>query len=507
MTTWTADVPTQGTVELQPDPHALDSLGRNHSLETALADLVDNSVDADARHVLIRFIRRGARLTGLYAVDDGRGIGPDVIDTAMTLGGRRDYTGTDLGRFGIGLKAASFSQAQSLTVLTRAAGRPAVGRRWLHGHDRAGFHCDVVPAEFAEAELGRAWPLDTSLSGTVIRWDRVAGFPATDDPQQVTTFLSRAIDHLRGHLGLMFHRILSAGRTRIVIDVEDVEDVDDGVGVPTQVHPVDPFGYPKPAPGWPRILTADIDGARLAIHCHIWPRKSNTEQYRLPGGAENRQGLYFYRRDRLLHAGGWEGIHAADKKLQLARASIDIDGDVAGLFTMNPEKSRVTAGADFARAVTAARADDGTTIVDYLQAAESFWGTSNQRATAQRHPVMPPGKGLNPRVVREIVDELPQINNDPLNILWARFDNDNFFEVDRSTMTLRLNTRYRAAVLGGRRGGLNDAPLLKTTLFLLIENVFQGNHLGTRDRDNIDLWQDILTTAARAELAAYPGRS
>lgn len=504
MTTWIAEVPTRGSVELQPDPHALDSLGRNHSLETALADLIDNSVDAGAGNVLIRFIRRGARLTGLYVVDDGRGMSPEAVNTAMTLGGRRDYSDTDLGRFGVGLKAASFSQAQSLTVLTRAAGRPAAGRRWLHGKDRAGFHCDLVPADFAEAELGRAWPFNTSPSGTVIRWDRVGGFPATDDPHQVTTFLSRAIDHLRGHLGLMFHRILAAGRTRIVIDVEDV---DAGVGIPTEVGPIDPFGYPKPAPGWPRTLTSDIDGVTLNIVCHIWPRKSNTEQYRLPGGAENRQGLYFYRRDRLLHAGGWEGIHAADKKLQLARASIDIDGDVAGLFTMNPEKSRVTAGADFARAVTTARADDGTTISDYLKAAESAWGISNQRATAQRHPVIPPGRGLNPKIIREIADELPQINTDPLNILWARFDDDNFFEVDRDTMTLRLNNRYRAAVLGGRRGGLNDAPLLKTTLFLLMENVFQGNHLGTRDKDNIDLWQEILTTAARAELAAHTSRA
>jgi hypothetical protein len=504
MTTWTAEVPTEGSVELQPDPHALDSLGRNHSLETALADLVDNSLDAGARHILIRFIRRRTRLTGLYIVDDGRGMTAETIDTAMTLGGRRGYHHTDLGRFGVGLKTASFSQAASLTVMTRASGHAAVGRRWLQGQDRTGFHCDIVPAEFAGAELDRSWPFSTTPSGTVVRWDRVTGFPATDDAQQVATFLSRAIDHLRGHLGLMFHRILAADRTTITIDVEDI---DEGVGIPTKVGPLDPFGYPKPAPGWPRTLTVDLKGQTLKIVCHIWPRRSNTEQYRLPGGAENRQGLYFYRRDRLLHTGGWEGIHAPDKTLQLARASIDIDGDVAGLFTMNPEKSRVTAGADFASAVTAARADDGTTVSDYLQAAESVWGISNQRATAQRRPVVPPGKGINPRVAREIADELPQINGEPLNIVWAKFDNDSFFEVDRTTTTLRLNNRYRSAVLGGRRGGLNDAPLAKTLMFLLMENVFQGAHLGTRDRDNIDLWQEILTTAARAELASYTSRA
>ncbi|MCM4084230.1 ATP-binding protein [Paractinoplanes hotanensis] len=504
MTSWIAEVPTQGAVELPPDPHALDALGRNHSLETALADLVDNSVDAGAGHVLIRFIRDRVHLIGLYVVDDGKGMTPEGIDAAMTLGGRRTYDSSDLGRFGIGLKAASFSQAESLTVLSRSVGRPAVGRRWLHEQDRSSFHCDVVPSEFAEAELGRSWPFSATSSGTVIRWDRVAGFPAVEDSQQVATFLSRSVEHLRGHLGLMFHRLLEAGRVRITIDVEDV---DGGRGAPTEVTPIDPFGYPKSAPGWPRTLIADSPRGPLRIVCHLWPRKSNSVEYRLPGGAENRQGLYFYRHDRLLHAGGWEGIHAPDKKLQLARASIDIDGDLTGMFVMNPEKSKVTAGADFAPAVTAARAADGTTMSDYLQAAEAMWSTSNQRTTAQRRAVIPPGKGLNPKVAREIVDELPQLPVEPLNILWAKFDSDDFFEVDRTTQTLRLNNRYRTAVLGGRRGGLNDAPLLKAALFLLTENVFQGAHLGARDKDNIELWQNILTIAARAELASHTGRS
>ena len=61
MSTWREEVPTDGTVELPPDPRALEGLGRNHSLETALADLVDNSIDAGATHVLIRLLRYDGR--------------------------------------------------------------------------------------------------------------------------------------------------------------------------------------------------------------------------------------------------------------------------------------------------------------------------------------------------------------------------------------------------------------------------------------------------------------
>jgi hypothetical protein len=501
---WQHEVPTHGTVDLPPDPRALDALGRNHSLETALADLVDNSIDADATRVLIRFVRRNARLVCLYVADNGRGIRPEDIDASMTVGGRRDYSHRDLGHFGLGLKAASFSQASSLTVLSRATNDQPVGRRWLLDPARTGYQCDVVPAEFAAAELDRGWPFPLTVSGTVIRWDRVRGFPSTDDADQVEEYLDRTISHLGGHLGLMFHRILTGRDLHITVDVEDIAE---GVGVPVLVGPLDPFDYPHTPEGWPKDLIGQADGITVTLQCHIWPGKSSLPQFRLPGGAEHRQGLYFYRRDRLLQAGGWEGVHAADKKLQLARVALDIGDHMSDLFRMNSEKSRVTAGPTFSRAASEARASDGTSILDYLRAAEAIWVTANQRLTARRKAVLPPGRGFHPRTAREIRDELPLISGYPLHILWRPFRDDRFLEVDRPNRTLWLNQDYRRALLAGRRGGLNDLPLMKSLLFLLVGNVFEDSHLGPRDKDNIELWQSILTTAAKAERSSFEARS
>ncbi len=504
VTSWSPEVPTSGTVDLPPDPRALDALGRNHSMETALADLVDNSIDASATHILIRFMQRDGRLVGLYVVDDGRGIAPQDIDSAMTVGGRRDYGPADLGHFGLGLKAASFSQAESLTVLSRAAGHTAVGRRWLLRDDRSGYQCDTVDTGFVDTELDQPWPFPTLPSGTVVRWDEVRSFPGFQDRGQVTEYLSRTIAHLQGHLGLMFHRILRDDAVTITIDIEDTEH---GRGAANRVEAIDPFAYPSAPAGWPRDLVAVVDGVSLTLRCHIWPGRSSLPQYRLPGGADERQGLYFYRNRRLLQAGGWEGIHAADKRLQLARVAVDIDGDIAGVFRLNPEKSRVTAGPQFARLVAAARASDGTTMGTYLKAAEETWTVSNQRATAKRTAVFPPGRGLHPKVCREIRDELPQHNDDPLNILWKGFTNDDFLEVDRGTRTLWLNERYRRALLGGRRGGLNDLPVIKALLYLLTENVFEGVHMGARDKDNVELWSEVLTAAAKAEKSTFESRT
>jgi hypothetical protein len=496
---WSQEVPTDGSIELPPDPRALDSIGRNHSLETALADLVDNAIDAGATHVLIRLVRARGGLRTLYVVDNGRGMAPDEIDAAMTIGGKRDYREGDLGHFGLGLKAASFSQARSLTVMSRAAGHEAVGRRWRPDEaTKRGFHCDIVSGEFIETELGHEWPFALRDRGTIVRWDEVVAFPATNEPRRVEEYITRAITTTCQHLGMVFHRFLADERLTVDVDILDVDT--SFVGSPVPVTPLNPFGYTRSGRhDFPKDLTASAGDVRLTFRCHLWPGRSSTPQFRLSNNPAEHQGLYFYRRDRLLQAGGWVGVHASDARLQLARVEVDIDGDVSGVFHMNPEKSRVQVGPEFAQLAAAARASDGTTLNGYLDIAEQVYRDSRVR-TAKRTSMIYPGAGLPPRVRETIEKEIPELRGeDPIDIRWDTFTDDSFFRVDRDNHTLWLNKRYRKMLLGGKHGGLNDLPLVKSLLYLLVANVFEGNHLGPRDKDNIDLWQTILTTAVRAE--------
>jgi hypothetical protein len=496
---WSEDVPTDGSIELPPDPRSVKAIGGNHSLETALADLVDNAVDAGATQVLIRLVRAGGRLRALYVVDNGRGMSPEKIDTAMRVGGQREYREDDLGHFGLGLKAASFSQARSLTVMSRAAGHEAVGRRWRPDEvTRRGYQCDVVPQGFAEDEFGRDWRIPMTDSGTVIRWDDVVAFPAGDDPKRVETFIHHAITAACQHLGMVFHRFLEDERLTVDFDVQNVDT--SLVGPPVPVTPLSPFGYPRTGRAdFPKELTAEAGGLRLTFRCHIWPGRSSTPQFRLSNTPINHQGLYFYRRDRLLQAGGWVGVHAVERRLQLARVEVDIDGDETGLFKMNPEKSRVQVGPEFAMLAAAATSSDGTTLNGYLDVAEQVFRISQTRS-AKRTSMIHPGSGLPPRVRSTIEKEIPELRGEePIDIRWDVFTNDSFFRVDRDKRTLWLNKRYRTMLLGGKHGGLNDLPLLKSLLYLLVASVFEGDYLGPRDKDNIELWQTILTTAVQAE--------
>ncbi|MFI9559096.1 ATP-binding protein [Nonomuraea endophytica] len=497
--TWREQVPTSGAIELPPDPRALDGLGRNHSLETAIADLVDNSIDAGASHVLIRLVRVGARLRALYVVDNGHGMPESKIDAAMTIGGKRTYQSTDLGKFGLGLKAASFSQARSLTVISKAFGSSAVGRRWLLDGDRSGFHCDVIPTEFATDEFERNWGIDEISTGTVIRWDDVSGFPSTDDPDRVEDFISRTASAIRNHLGLVFHRILQAGRIVIEIDVEDIDADMPGGRIP--VEAINPFGYSRAGrAGYPKELTARFGDVNLTFTCHIWPGRSTSHQFKLAGGHEDRQGIYFYRRNRLLQAGGgWHGIHSTNRRLQLARVEVEIDDDIVRMFAMNPEKSKVNVGPEFTQLAENAKAEDGTSFHDYLNAAEETFRQSGKRNTGRRK-MAPLGKGMAPELRKAIEREIP-IDEDaePIDLRWKRFTNHDFFEIDRDQRVLWLNETYRPESKGERRS-LNDAPLLKALLFIVTEELFRGEYLGPRDKDNIELYQQILTTAALSEL-------
>ncbi|MBV7705444.1 ATP-binding protein [Nocardia nova] len=496
---WNQEVPTESSIVLPPDPRVLDSIGRNHSLETALADLVDNAVDAQATRVVIRFIRAQRGLVALYVLDNGCGMTAETIDTAMTIGGKREYNGNDLGHFGLGLKAASFSQAKSLTVMSRAAGGQPVGRRWRPNIvSRSDFRCDVVASSFVASEFDKDWPFDAASSGTLIRWDDVSAFPATTDIMQIETYLDRAITLTCQHLGLTFHRFLADGRLRIDIEVLDVESAFPGTPVP--VDALDPFGYPQSGlDDYPKTLIAEMDGQRVEFRCHLWPKPSNLPQYRLLGRSDFHQGLYFYRRDRLLQSGGWYGVHAADRRLKLARVEVDIDGDMGGLFHMNPEKSRVQTGPEFARLAATARAHDGTTLREYLEVAESLFRKSQAR-TSKRTAMIHPGQGLPPRVRATIQNEIPALRGEePIAIRWDDFIDDSFFRIDRDTQTLWLNKRYRKMLLGGKHGGLNDLPLIKSLMYLVVANVFEGEYLGKKDKDNIEMWQSILTAAVRAE--------
>lgn len=214
-----------------------------------------------------------------------------------------------------------------------------------------------------------------------------------------------------------------------------------------------------------------------------------------------RQGFYFYRHNRLVQAGGWNNFRQPDQHLALTRISIDLPDDSRDVFRLSVKKEGVEMSPEVVVALEDARDGDGRLFTEYLTDGETTYREARKTSGTIRKPVIPPGKGIDASVRETIEEELPLIpGEDPISVRWQTLDNSAFFELDRENRTIHLNQNYRAAILGGRKGTLNDAPLLKSLMYLLLHQLFEKEYSGKREKDNLQLWQAVMVSAARAEL-------
>ncbi|WP_193465976.1 ATP-binding protein [Mycobacterium novum] len=482
---------------LPPDPGLVKGLGAHHSLPTAVADLVDNSVDAKATRVLIVFEVENGAAAGLTVIDDGSGMTGRQIDDAMRLGRQRKYAENAQGHFGIGLKAAAFSQGETLTVYTRR-GRGSYHGRRLHKKDvQRDYSCEVLNPVAVERDV-RPWfkQLGTSC-GTVIRLADTR-FPQITGAR-LDSWLNEVRAELRMHLGLVYHRLIAKHQVRIEIVLFDHDLAE--AGAPEDVPSIDPFDFGASAVGgYPKTLTAILPKGEVELNCHIVPPKASGPEYRLYGkdGAQ-RQGFYIYRNDRLLQIGGWNHVTSIDKSLALARVAIDDFQAIASFVQMAPEKTGIRFTSDLQSALTAARSRS-VTFDSYLARAAEVLVESRRRRHV-RKPVVEPGRGLHEEVRRAIHSQAPvRKSADPIKIRWRTLRSGRFMELDRNARTVSLNGRYRALFTGGVNG-LSDAPLVKTLVYLLTEERFAGERWGPRDKDLIELWNAVLDAAIQTELA------
>ncbi len=464
-----------------------------YPLELAVAELVDNSLGAGAGHVHVRLVVTETAVSTLFVADDGPGMTPSQID-ALGLELPR-APGTAARAVGLGLRSASFTQADSLTVLSVAAPYPATGRRWLASEANSD-EGDIVGSGPAAQELARRWGFPQT-TGTTVRWDGVRAL-TTADEAVFAARLDAAVSALQHHLAVVFHRALERG---VVISV-DVEQLGGDLGPTFEVRALNPFGYRRTgAQGYPKTFRFTVDGVARSAQCHIWPGRSQQPQFLLPQGSpEQHQGIYLYRRNRLLQLGGWDELRLDSRDLQLARIAIDLD-DVQAGAGLGAGEARLLTGPAFATALSASRADDGTPFSAYLVTARQIFAKAYSRNRA-RAQVIPLGRGLPVQVKRTVERELDMVAGHlGVDLRWRNFTDDVFFDIDRESNAIWLNSRYRACLGGHPPYAFNDAPLVKTLVFLLVENLFHSPWWSAQDKDKLELWQALLTSAAKEQMA------
>jgi len=485
--------------QMAPDPSIAKAVGRHHTFETAVADLVDNSLDARASRVLIRFLETNGAVTGLQVIDNGDGMDSDQIDSAMAYARKRAYGDSDQGHFGLGLKAASLSQADTLNVYSRKYGALAAGRTigaadpTLIG-DLDGDH---VTGRLEGIRVD--FPL---TNGTVVEWVGPRTFLSSHDQRDRSQWLDQRVAALRTHLGTVFHRHIASGRITINIDVFD--EFYGESGIPRTVNALDPFGYRRlPNDKFPAALTFSIDGAPGVAEAHVWPAaQAGRPEFRLggrPGGLA--QGFYFYRNDRLLQIGGWNTLTVERAELEYVRIAVDLDGALERHVTINPEKAGLELDADAKDALLGARLEpDGASLRAFLSEAEARRRESRRY---ERRPVslVRPGRGVSAAIRTAFDESVDAVDVAPIDIRWRIDPSESPVYADLENRTIWLNSTYRALLTGVDGLDNEDAPLLKTLLAILYSRYFEGSYLGSREKAELQAWDQLLTAAVREESA------
>lgn len=317
------------TVRLEPEPSILIESLRDigYSFNSALADIVDNSITADASEIRVLAIPDDEFRIGI--IDNGTGLCKSDLKQAMRLGStdpRQERALNDLGRFGLGLKTASFSQCRRLTVVSRHMGETA-GYTWDLDLVVEQNEWNVIERNDLETipfinELGN--------SGTLVLWEKLDRLTGSRGSGRVD--YTRIISEAQDHLALVFHRYLAGekGLRRIALKVNNFE-----------VEPIDPFNSKhKATQASPieRICPGVTMQAFTLPHRSHYDSQLEYEKYGLNGGYLKNQGVYLYRAKRLILYGTWFGLSKKTALTQLTRVQIDIDTNQDEIWKIDVKK-------------------------------------------------------------------------------------------------------------------------------------------------------------------------
>ena len=315
-------------LELAPSPAALIESLRDmgYSLRTALADVIDNSITAGARTIQILADTHVER-PAIAVLDNGCGMSWEQLREAMRPGTRSPLEvrdDTDLGRFGLGLKTASFSQCRRVTVVTQHQGETSCARWDLDSVVANDRWLIEIPRDVDEVR----WSECLRADGTLVVWEKLDRLIDTSGKSD----LVRQLDEAAKHLTFVFHRFL-AGRHKIYLSLND-----------NQLEPFDPFHSNHPATQHHPIERMRLRGRQIRIRPVTLPHHDKVstaewQRYAGPEGYVSNQGFYLYRNRRLIVHGTWFRLTRQQELTKLARIGIDIPNTMDAEWKIDVKKA------------------------------------------------------------------------------------------------------------------------------------------------------------------------
>ena len=315
-----------------------------YEFAAAVADLIDNSVEARANTVRVDVEWNGEDSYVMIA-DNGLGMSAQQLKEALRFGSERDYDTEDLGKFGLGLKTASLSQCLRLTVASRQnESRADINAYcWDLAHIEATNRWEILQVRSVDLQSDARQHLKET-TGTVVIWerlDRILGFKRPDG-ESARKHLTAMCRELEEHVAMVFHRFLSGDvrGKRLAIYLNG-----------NKVVPWDPFARGE-------ALTQKLDTVVLRLEQDKGKSDVVLEPYVLPAQAKfstpdafnrasgpnkwnRQQGFYIYRADRMIQSGGWCNLRTLDEHNKLARVALYFSPKLDEEFKINVPKMRV----------------------------------------------------------------------------------------------------------------------------------------------------------------------
>jgi len=347
------------------------SKGLGYKFETACADLLDNSLAAKSSIIKIDMKVPGLDHPSFAVIcDNGSGMDYASLIEAMRLGTRKKYTSkTELGKYGLGLKTASLSQTDTLTVVTREknSNKTFIARLDVHQIKKN----DKWEIQFLDKNELSEWMkklIENQIGkkqGTLVILENLHMFKNIDKDTIQESF-DRSEHDLRIHLSMVFHRFLK--RKKVFVNG-------------SLLTPWDPFCEKEKTRKLPalKLMCHDAAGIKrpISLKAHILPTekefssKAAWEEASGPKRWNSQQGFYFYRKNRLLTSGGWANCDGRFEEHQkLLRISVDFPEQLDEIANLNINKMQAGIPSEIKRCVQ-------DKLIDWRRIAEARYRSKN----------------------------------------------------------------------------------------------------------------------------------
>ena len=352
----------------QPRRELERELALNYNLEQVVADLVDNSIDAGAENVWVIYNEEEYNNHNSFyvaVIDDGKGIPDDRISSVMDFGAPRDYDELELGKFGVGMKSSSLSQAKEVTLLSKTNGGP-INLRRLSSEvvmeldkwtliPKLRDHMDTDAISIAKGELAG---LD---SGSVVVLEDMHKLKhRIGDNERREEYLNLEYGHIRDYLGLVFERYIEGTELTRSDGSKEKRKMNLYFNGKTDAHKIeklDPFCREMKDETVTGTLSKTIpleldDGSiihNLEVTIWITPNHNDRGQEyddRMDRaarflGISELQGIYIYRNDRLIDFPGWKKILKHEPGATCVRWELHFPPSLDEVFQLDPSKREV----------------------------------------------------------------------------------------------------------------------------------------------------------------------